>query len=133
MKIGILGGGVWGSALAKLLSYNKVTIFARDSNITDSINNYHFNPKLKYVVFNNNVSARGGGINLSYPAGNQYFNNLTIVDNYATNYGSGINFHSPSNAERLPFMIFRVGVRGISSKICSLSGHLFFEIFFVPR
>ena len=28
-KIGILGGGVWGSALAKLLSNNKVCIYAR--------------------------------------------------------------------------------------------------------
>ena len=58
MSIGILGGGVWGSALAKLLSNNKVTIFARDSKVVDSINNYHFNPSLKYVVFNENVSAK---------------------------------------------------------------------------
>ena len=58
MKIGILGGGVWGSALARLLSNNKVTIFARDSNVTESINNHRFNPKLKYVVFNDNVSAQ---------------------------------------------------------------------------
>ena len=57
MKIGILGGGVWGSALAKLLSNNQVTIFARDTGVVSSINNYHFNPKLKYVVFNDNVSA----------------------------------------------------------------------------
>ena len=57
MKIGILGGGVWGSALARLLSNNKVTIFARDSKIANSINNHRFNPKLKYVVFNKNVSA----------------------------------------------------------------------------
>ena len=58
MSIGILGGGVWGSALARLLSHNKVTIFARDSKVVDSINNHHFNPKLKYVVFNENVSAQ---------------------------------------------------------------------------
>ena len=58
MNIGILGGGVWGSALARLLSNNKVTIFSRDSKITDSINNHRFNPKLKYVVFNDNVSAQ---------------------------------------------------------------------------
>ena len=58
MNIGILGGGVWGSALARLLSNNKVTIFARDSNVTESINNHRFNPKLKYVVFNDNVSAQ---------------------------------------------------------------------------
>ena len=57
MKIGILGGGVWGSALAKLLSNNKVTIFARDTKVTDSINNHRFNPNLKYAVFNENVSA----------------------------------------------------------------------------
>lgn len=58
MKIGILGGGVWGSALAKLLSGNKVIIFARDSKVIDSINNHRFNPKLKYVVFNENISAQ---------------------------------------------------------------------------
>ena len=57
MQIGILGGGVWGSSLAKLFSNYKVTIFARNTKIIDSINNHHFNPKLKYVVFNNNVSA----------------------------------------------------------------------------
>ena len=58
MSIGILGGGVWGSALAKLLSRHKVIIFTRDSKVVDSINNHHFNPKLKYVVFNENVSAQ---------------------------------------------------------------------------
>ena len=57
MKIGILGGGVWGSALAKLLSNNKVFMFARDEKVVKSINEHHFNPKLKYVVFNENVSA----------------------------------------------------------------------------
>ena len=69
MSIGILGGGVWGSALAKLLSSNKVTIFARDSKVVDSINNHHFNPKLKYVVFNENVSAQ---INLDSLSEKQY-------------------------------------------------------------
>ena len=58
MKIGILGGGVWGSALAKLLSNNKVFVFARDEKVVKSINEHHFNPKLKYVVFNDNVSAK---------------------------------------------------------------------------
>jgi glycerol-3-phosphate dehydrogenase (NAD(P)+) len=58
MNIGIIGGGVWGSALAKLLSNNKVTIFTRDSKVVDSINTHHFNQKLKYVVFNENVSAQ---------------------------------------------------------------------------
>lgn len=57
MNIAILGGGVWGSALAKLLSNNKVTIFARDRKVKDSINNHRFNPKLKYAVFNDNVAA----------------------------------------------------------------------------
>ena len=37
MTIGILGGGVWGSALARVLSKNKVIIYARDENIVKSI------------------------------------------------------------------------------------------------
>ena len=57
MEIGIIGGGVWGSALAKLLSNNNVTIFARDEKVVKSIKEYHFNPNLKYSTFNNNVKA----------------------------------------------------------------------------
>ena len=56
-KIGILGGGVWGSTLAKLLSNNEVMIYARDEKIISSINEYKINPKLKYVIFNDNVKA----------------------------------------------------------------------------
>ena len=58
MNIGILGGGVWGSALAKLLSDKKVTLFARDPKVVKSINEHKFNPKLKYVVFNKNVNEK---------------------------------------------------------------------------
>ena len=57
MSIGILGGGVWGSALARILSHNKVLIYARDHNIVRSINENKLNPKLKYTSFNENVSA----------------------------------------------------------------------------
>ena len=57
MTIGILGGGVWGSALARVLSNNEVTIYARDINIVKSINDHKLNPKLKYSSFNDNVSA----------------------------------------------------------------------------
>jgi len=57
MNIGVIGGGAWGSALARLLSTNKVTIFARNPMIVKSINEHRFNPKLKYAVFNDNVSA----------------------------------------------------------------------------
>ena len=57
MTIGIIGGGVWGSALAKLFSDQKVLIYTRDKNVMDSINEHHFNPKLKYAVFNDNVQA----------------------------------------------------------------------------
>ena len=55
--IGIIGGGVWGSALAKLFSSEEVLIYARDTKIKDSINEHHFNPHLKYAVFNDNVKA----------------------------------------------------------------------------
>ena len=57
MTIGIIGGGVWGSALARILSKNKVLIYARDENIVKSINDHKLNPKLKYSSFNENVSA----------------------------------------------------------------------------
>ena len=57
MTIGILGGGVWGSALAKLFSDQEVLIYTRDKKTMSSINNHHFNPKLKYVIFNDNVKA----------------------------------------------------------------------------
>ena len=57
MTIGILGGGVWGSALARILSTQKVIIYARDENIVKSINENKINPKLKYSSFNENVSA----------------------------------------------------------------------------
>ena len=57
MTIGIIGGGVWGSALARILSQNKVVIYARDQNIVKSINDHKLNPKLKYSSFNDNVSA----------------------------------------------------------------------------
>ena len=40
MTIGILGGGVWGSALARVLSNNKVIIYARDEKIVKSINEH---------------------------------------------------------------------------------------------
>ena len=56
-KIGILGGGVWGSALAKLLSNSRVCIFARDEKVVNYINEHKFNPKLKYTVFNDNVTT----------------------------------------------------------------------------
>ena len=57
LGIGIVGGGVWGSALARVLSNNKVIIYARDENIVKSINEHKINPKLKYSSFNDNVSA----------------------------------------------------------------------------
>ena len=56
-SIGILGGGVWGSALAKILSTHKVLIFSRDTKIVDSINAQRLNPRLKSTAFNENVKA----------------------------------------------------------------------------
>ncbi|PPR44260.1 MAG: Glycerol-3-phosphate dehydrogenase [NAD(P)+] [Alphaproteobacteria bacterium MarineAlpha5_Bin6] len=55
--IGILGGGVWGSALAKLLSNHQVLIFSRDIKVVDSINKQKLNPRLKSTAFNDNVKA----------------------------------------------------------------------------
>lgn len=55
--IGIIGGGIWGSALAKLLSTQNVLIYARDEKVVSSINNNRINPKLKYVVFNEKVKS----------------------------------------------------------------------------
>ena len=63
-KIGILGGGVWGSALAKLLSSSRVYIFSRDKKIVHSINEHKLNPKLKYAVFNDNVTSTSDLTNL---------------------------------------------------------------------
>ena len=63
-KIGILGGGVWGSALAKLLSSSRVYIFALDEKIVHSINAHKLNPKLKYAVFNDNVTSTSDLTNL---------------------------------------------------------------------
>ena len=57
MTIGILGGGVWGSALAKLFSNQELLIYTRDKKVMNSINDHHFNPKLKYAIFNDNVKA----------------------------------------------------------------------------
>ena len=57
MTIGILGGGVWGSALAKLFSDQEVLIYTRDKKVKNSINDHNFNPKLKYAIFNDNVRA----------------------------------------------------------------------------
>jgi|TARA_B110000438_G_scaffold218830_1_gene211728 glycerol-3-phosphate dehydrogenase (NAD(P)+) len=57
MKVAVLGGGVWGSALTRLLSKNEVILYARDKKIVKSINEHRLNPKLKYVVFNKNVTA----------------------------------------------------------------------------
>ena len=57
MTIGILGGGVWGSALARVLSNNKVIIYARDEKIVKSINEHKINPKLKYSSFNEVISS----------------------------------------------------------------------------
>ena len=67
--IGIIGGGVWGSALAKLFSSEEVLIYARDAKIKDSINEHHFNPHLKYAVFNDDVKATN---NLEEVSNKQY-------------------------------------------------------------
>ena len=56
-KIGIIGGGIWGAALAKLLSNHRVCIYARDEKTVKSINENKIHPKLKYTIFSENVSS----------------------------------------------------------------------------
>ena len=56
-KIGILGSGVWGCAIAKLFKNSRVNIFSRDEKIMSSINNNRINPNLKYAVFDENVKS----------------------------------------------------------------------------
>ena len=51
MKIGVVGGGVWGSALARLLSNNNVNLFARDSKVVNSINEHHFKAFIDFECF----------------------------------------------------------------------------------
>lgn len=58
MTIGILGGGFWGSALAKLFSDQGVLIYTRARKTMNSINDHHFNSKLKYVTLNYNIKAK---------------------------------------------------------------------------
>ena len=49
MTIGILGGGVWGSALARVLSKNKVIIYARDKNIVPLT--IMLQPQMKFTTY----------------------------------------------------------------------------------
>ena len=64
MSIGILGGGVWGSALARILSQNKVVIYARDINIVNSINDHNIKDidqiieRAKFQMFNLNLRKK---------------------------------------------------------------------------
>ncbi len=52
-KIGIIGGGSFGTALANLLSEKSpVQLWAREPEIVDSINQNHLNPFLKNIVLN---------------------------------------------------------------------------------
>ena len=76
MTIGILGGGVWGSALARVLSNNKVIIYARDEKIVKSINEHKINPKLKYSSFNENVTATTSLKEIRYVKFFTTFNNI---------------------------------------------------------
>ena len=77
MTIGILGGGVWGSALAKLFSDKEVLIYTRDKKVKNSINDHHFNPKLKYATFNDNVKATDDLENITKKKFNFYCSSST--------------------------------------------------------
>tara|TARA_Y100000590_G_C15721175_1_gene1013604 strand:- start:558 stop:1541 length:984 start_codon:yes stop_codon:yes gene_type:complete len=64
-KISIIGAGVWGSAIAKLLSNHKVLIYSRNIETVKSINSHKINPKLKYVIFNDNVKSTSNILDLA--------------------------------------------------------------------
>ena len=65
MKIGIIGGGVWGCALAELLSNNQVMMFLRNKEIVESINEHRINPNIKYLAFNKKIKATNDIMKLS--------------------------------------------------------------------
>ena len=45
-RIGVLGGGAWGTALARLLDEGgrRVTLWARNAEVVETINHEHVNP-----------------------------------------------------------------------------------------
>jgi glycerol-3-phosphate dehydrogenase (NAD(P)+) len=46
LKVGLLGGGSWGTTVASLVAHNtRITLWARDSSTVDEINEHHTNEK----------------------------------------------------------------------------------------
>ncbi|WP_066798225.1 NAD(P)H-dependent glycerol-3-phosphate dehydrogenase [Sphingomonas soli] len=67
MKIGVIGGGAWGTALAQVAAQGgPVTLWAREPEVVDSINNAHENTMfLAGVRLSNAIRATGDAADLA--------------------------------------------------------------------
>ena len=59
MKIGVLGGGAWGTAIAQTIAQGgtPVLLWAHEQEVVDAINKHHTNPFLKDIILSHNLTA----------------------------------------------------------------------------